>query len=246
MFDIKKIISKILNLFGYEIQKNPSISSNVKEPFYHFRRILFNIKSPIIFDIGAYVGDTVALFKTSFSNSSIHAFEPLNESFIYLQNRFKKTDNVFLNNIAIGCNRDSKQMMFITKSKGSSSLLEPEKNANELWNGDPLRIQNKTEVETTTIDYYCQKNNIKEIHILKIDVQGSEFEVLKGAEKMLSQKKITLIFTEVSIAPNYLGQTDLDVLIKFLKTYNYKIFNFFKMRHKDGRLIECDILFTRT
>ncbi len=64
MFKIKKLISKLLGYFGYEIQRHSSVSISVKEPFYHFRNILDN-SQPLIFDVGAYVGDTIEQFKLS-------------------------------------------------------------------------------------------------------------------------------------------------------------------------------------
>ena len=57
---------------------------------------------PVIFDIGAYKGETVRHFKFSFPESSIHVFEPINESFSIMKNKFQKTDGMFFNNIAIG------------------------------------------------------------------------------------------------------------------------------------------------
>ena len=47
MFKIKKLISKLLGYFGYEIQRHSSVSSSVKEPFYHFRNLLDN-SQPLI------------------------------------------------------------------------------------------------------------------------------------------------------------------------------------------------------
>ena len=67
---MKTLISKLFNAFGYQIQKNPDRSLNIKEPFYHFRQMLSQIENPIIFDIGAYIGDTVALFNTSFPSKN--------------------------------------------------------------------------------------------------------------------------------------------------------------------------------
>ena len=60
---------------------------------------------------------------------------------------------------------------------------------------------------------------------------------------MLKDRRVKLIFTEISIAPNYKGQSEIDEIIKFLRENKYKIFNFFKMKHKQGKLIECDVLF---
>ena len=242
MFKIKKLISKLLGYFGYEIQRHSSVSSSVKEPFYHFRNLLDN-PQPLIFDVGAYVGDTIEQFKLSFPESYIHAFEPFDESFSLLKNRFQKTDKIFLNNTAIGDRSLSNTKMYITQNKGSSSLLQPAKDANEHWEGNPLLTQKEIKVKTITIDSYCKKYNVESIDILKIDVQGNELKVLQGAKRMLKEKRVKLIFTEISIAPNYKEQSEIDEVIKLLRENEYKIFNFFKMKHKEGKLIECDILF---
>jgi len=242
MLKIKKFVSKLLRFFGYEIQRHSSTSYSLKEPFYHFRNLLDN-SQPVIFDVGAYIGDTIEQFKSSFPKSYIHAFEPFDESFSILKNRFQKTEKLFLNNIAVENHSSSNANMYITQNKGSSSLLQPTKGANEFWEGNPLSTQKEVKVETITIDSYCQKHNIETIDILKIDVQGSELKVLQGAALMIQERRVKLIFTEISIAPNYKGQSEIDQIIKFLRENKYKIFNFFKMKHKQGKLIECDVLF---
>ena len=242
MYKIKKSVSKLLRFFGYEIQRHSSTSHSVKEPFHHFRNLLDN-SQPVVFDVGAYIGDTIEQFKSSFPESYIHAFEPFDESFSILKNRFQKTDKLFFNNIAVENRFSSSANMYITQNKGSSSLLQPTKDANEFWEGNPLSTQEKVKVKTTTIDSYCQKHNIETIDILKIDVQGNELKVLQGADQMLKDRRVKLIFTEISIAPNYKGQSEIDEIIKFLRENKYKIFNFFKMKHKQGKLIECDVLF---
>ena len=242
MVKIKKLISKLLGYFGYEIQKHSSASLSVKEPFYHFRNFLNN-SQPVIFDVGAYVGDTINKFNSSFPESYIHAFEPYDESFSFLKNRFQKTDKILLNNVALGDRALKNTKMYITQNKGSSSLLQPAKGANEYWEGNPLSTEKEVKVETITIDKYCQQYNIESIDILKIDVQGNELKVLQGAKRMLKEKRVKLIFTEISIAPNYKEQSEIDEVIKLLRENEYKIFNFFKMKHKAGKLIECDVLF---
>ena len=242
MIKLKFYISKFIRIFGYEVRRHSSTSSSVKEPFYHFKKLSEKPK-PVIFDIGAYVGDTIKQFKTSFPESYIHAFEPFDESFSILKNRFQKTEKLFLNNIAVGESSVSDAKMYITQNKGSSSLLKPTKDANQFWEGNPLLLKEEVKVDVTTIDSYCQKQNIKSIDILKIDVQGSEINVLKGATQMLKEKRIKLIFTEISIAHNYREQSEIEDIIKLLRVNKYKIFNFFKMKHKKGKLIECDVLF---
>ena len=242
MKKIKNNISKLIKNFGYEIHRTSEKSNSLKEPFYHFRDLI-NHTQPVIFDVGAFVGDTVEQFKSSFPESWIHAFEPFNESYAILNNRFKNTDRTFSNNFAMGDSLEKDAVMHVTQNIGSSSLLQPTKNANEFWKGSPLSVEKKVKIKITTIDKYCQKKKIKKIDILKIDVQGNEIKVLKGAKRMLEEKKIKLIFTEISIAANYEGQSEIDEVIRFLRSNKYRIFNFFKMKHKNGKLIECDVLF---
>ena len=51
------------------------------------------------------------------------------------------------------------------------------------------------DVQTQSIDNFCLKNNINCIDLLKLDTEGNEFNVLKGAEKFLSENKIKVIYT---------------------------------------------------
>lgn len=242
MSEIKNYISKFLRFLGYEVRKHSSVSLNLKEPFYHFRNLIKE-PQPVIFDVGAYTGKTARQFKFSFPESSIHVFEPIKESFSIMKNKLQKTDGMFFNNIAIGDSVVEDDTFYITKNKGSSSLLKPEKGANKFWDGNPLLMQNKIEVNVNTIDKYCEDRSVNKIDILKIDVQGGEIKVLKGASRMLGQKNIKLIFTEVSIVPSYKNQSEIDEIISLLRAYGYRIFNFFKMKHIKGKLIECDVLF---
>ena len=241
---IKNYISKLLRILGYEVRKHSSISLNFKEPFYHFRALIKE-PQPVIFDIGAYQGETARQFKFSFPKSSIHVFEPINESFTIMKNKLQKTDGMFFNNIAIGDSVIEADNFYITNNKGSSSLLKPKKSANKFWDGNPLLMQKKVEVKVNTIDKYCEDRSINKIDILKIDVQGGEIRVLNGASRMLGQKNIKLIFTEISIAPSYKNQSEIDEIISLLRAHGYRIFNFFKMKHIEGKLIECDVLFYR-
>ena len=100
MIKLKTYISKIIGIFGYEVRRHSSTSSSVKEPFYHFRKLLEQ-PQPVIFDIGAYIGDTIKQFRSSFPESYIHAFEPFDESFSILKNRFQNREKLLLNNIAL-------------------------------------------------------------------------------------------------------------------------------------------------
>jgi len=52
------------------------------------------------------------------------------------------------------------------------------------------------EVKSTTIDKYCDDQNIQHIHLLKADVEGYEMPVFEGAAKMLKKKAIDVLVYE--------------------------------------------------
>ena len=75
------------------------------------------------------------------------------------------------------------------------------------------------EVNANTLDYLLQLNEIRqeEVNWIKIDVEGAEFEVLKGATNVLSKSKDIALLIEVHGLDNYRP------IVEFLSSYNFKI-----------------------
>ena len=100
-------------------------------------------------------------------------------------------------------------------------------------------------VKTNTIDNFCKKNKIIKIDILKIDVEGSELEVLKGSKKILNKTHLI----QLEIYQNKKNFIKIEKKItKLLKKYN-----FYKIREKKiwsvslfSNLIGKDVLFIKS
>ena len=56
----------------------------------------------------------------------------------------------------------------------------------------------KYKVSTCTLDTFVKKNNIRSIDILKVDIDGSEYDFLKGAKNTLKKNKVKVILIEVN------------------------------------------------
>jgi FkbM family methyltransferase len=84
------------------------------------------------------------------------------------------------------------------------------------------------DVNAQTVDYLLELNQIKEerINWIKIDVEGAEFEVLKGATNVLSKSKDIALLIEIHGLDNYRP------ILNFLSLYNFKIE--FEKSNKNG------------
>src|SRR3954468_12931795 len=88
------------------------------------------------------------------------------------------------------------------------------------------------EVNATTLDYLLQLNQIREeeVNWIKIDVEGAEFEVLKGATNVLSKSKDISILIEIHNIEE--GKNFYKEIVDFLGNYNFKID--FKKAYESG------------
>ena len=63
-----------------------------------------------------------------------------------------------------------------------------------------------SEVETTTLDAWAASAGVEHVHLLKLDTQGTELDVLRGARALLDAGRIAVVYTEVSFLPVYKQQ----------------------------------------
>ena len=76
-------------------------------------------------------------------------------------------------------------------------------------------------VITDTIDNFCKKKKIKQINVLKIDVEGSEFEVIQGAKKQLESTEIILL--EILEKKNCYDEKFQKIFKLLTKKYGFKL-----------------------
>jgi len=164
-----------------------------------------------IFDVGANIGDWAALALNINPSLKLHCFEPSRETYQRLLARGWPPD-VILNNFGLGSAQEHRTLYLFDDAAGINSLYKRE----GLEDGWGLIPQQRTEtIWLDTVDHYCQEHEIAEVDYLKIDVEGHELEVLKGASTMLTRGKINVIQFEY-------GGCNIDARV-FLKD----IFDFF-------------------
>ena len=186
------------------------------------KEILENLKTkkPIIFDVGCFNGN--------FSRK-INQHLNISKKFYYLFDANKNLNipgftyynEIFAEKIKI---TDFYYNEFFPPS--GSSLKKDTMN-DRFWNFtrkiitlSPNKNFKKFKVKTNTLDNFCKKKKIKKIDILKIDVEGGEYEILLGSKKIL--KHVDILQIEVYQNKENFSYIKKKILF-FLNKYNFKI-----------------------
>lgn len=142
------------------------------------------------------------------------SFEPDKEEYNSLVQNKQSRDMIYPYALS---NVDKKASLNLTKSRGCSSIYKPNY---ELLKNYPdferFKIENTVTVETTSIDALYRDKVLANMDFVKIDVQGTELDILKGGERFLSEN-ILGVEVEVEFQPLYKDQplfSDVDYFIR--------------------------------
>ena len=151
---------------------------------------------PVIFDVGAYHGDYARLLHNRFPAATIHCFEPHPKNFQILEQ--VGISNMVCHNIGLGDSKCATTIYDRSDMQGSSHA--------SLYSEviEDIHKQGVTcfDVAITTIDEVVKKEDIACIDFLKIDTEGHELAVLKGASNALDNEMIRCIqfeFNEMNV-----------------------------------------------
>ena len=214
------------------------IRNNSRNAFKDQRILLNNLKNGIIFDVGTHVGDTTELYRKYFSGSNIFCFEPFSESCDYLKSRFINDYKINAVELALGI-KDETKSLYVSNFSNLNSLQRPNERA---WG---FTDKKSVDVETTTLDQFCYENDIKHIDILKLDVQGSELDVLMGSKTLLEKGNISLLYVEWQVVPLYENHHKYYKIAEFLAGYEYEFFNLYNINEaRSGQIRWGDAIYT--
>jgi len=106
--------------------------------------------------------------------------------------------------LALG-NSVGESTLYVTKHPMCSSLYPPNESYLERFGAmipELMKLDFQVEIETTTLDFFCQSEEIEKIDFLQTDVQGADLDVLQGCSYLL-EKSILAVKSEVLFAPLY-------------------------------------------
>ena len=210
-----------------------------KEHQKYLKEFLMHLDIEFFIDAGAYEGNFLRNFNTS-NIKYVYMFEPNINKYQQLK---EKNKDFFIFNYALS-NKKGMENFLINETDDTTSTLESVIDTNSVLYFVKTNIlnasyKNKIQVETEKLDNIFD-NEIYRKSFLKIDTEGSDYEVLKGGEELLS--KIDYVLVEVKKLNFYRNCKKNDIYeLLFEKKFRIKkIFSSFPHFYQDS-LFEKEI-----
>ena len=231
--NLPSVGKRIFRFFGIEIKR---VAFGL-DPLLDLQKILGHFPSQTIIDVGAHDGRSALKFAKIAPSAKIWSFEPNERVFEALVARTRHNPNITPVALALG-SASRRATLNITAASVNTSLLE----YNNPVGTD--RVVGQVEVEVSTLTAFCREKNIDNISILKVDAQGFDLEVLRGAKELLESNKVGAVYVEVMFEPSYTGQAYFEDIFRALTSCHMKFAGFYGvMRENDYHVHWADALF---
>jgi len=220
----KKRIFKDIELTNlHSLKKN-----RTREPELFLIKDLIK-KDDICFDIGSYHGEYIYQIEKYTNPKNIYAFEPIKSQYKVLKKLFKKS-NIF--NIALSDSKKNAKIKVPILNDGQISFTRSKLNK-EIVEDNEVNFLSYN-ISCDTLDNFCINNKIDMINFIKIDVEGSEFDILKGGYNTLKKFKPIMI---IEIEDRHHQNDRINEIFKFIDSIGYEI-KFFDLISFDFKSID--------
>lgn len=196
---------KIISLFPIPLTKNERYDRLTKKIIHRYAHA-----SSIMVDIGAHKGKILKMMIAANPSQKPLAFEPISELYRHLCKLYK--DQAIIHNMALG-NQSGKSSFIFVRSNPAYSGLKARPY-------DQKESTTTIEVQVEKLDNVIPKNT--PISLIKIDVEGAELEVLKGALDLLQHQSPIVIFEFGKAASAY--QVTYSAMFQFWNAIGYSIY----------------------
>ena len=166
----------------------------------------------LVFDVGANDGRTVLRLMRHLPSPRIFAFEPASAPFAMLTRRTSHLPGVSRYQLALG-EGEAERTLYINELSALNSL-RPD------WHGG----DKQETVRMTSLDQVMARENPGPVRLLKIDAEGHDLEVLKGAAATLSKGMVDIIEVEAGFSAPGPSQPSLEDFRRFLEPYGYYLY----------------------
>ena len=184
-------------------------------------------------------------------------FEPNRKFFEkWKESSFSKAECIVLENLALG-SQGGEASYFSNDSFPATNSLLPRplsaSSADPYYPSGAVLKKVSENVNVVSLDQYFSSRSVSEIFLLKLDLQGGELEALRGAENLLRNGSVSIVFVEAVFVEKYENQPLLKDLWNFLADFGYRLHSLHEIKSGDydgtmnvlrmEQLNQCDALF---
>lgn len=209
-------------------------------PTFEHGRALRRFQVRTVLDVGANKGQFALFAIRQWPAADLHCFEPFERPRSILSRVIPQScaRRVTIYSLALG-DEVGRRMLHVASRHDSSSLFPIGRMQTQTFG---TTEKTTVEVDVERLDSVVAASSIRRPCLLKIDVQGGEFEALKGAQGLIDG--IDLIYVECSYIELYDGQRLLNECLELLSDLGYLLVGVFNQKtDRAGRAIQADFLF---
>jgi FkbM family methyltransferase len=210
------------------------------DPFADLQRLLGSKPVETVLDVGGCFGDYSLRFAELWPEATVHAFEPNPESYGRLTQRVK--DVPAIRPVNLGAWKETGPQTFHLNSWAGACSLKDRPRSGPAYHSPEAVHVDTTEVNLIRLDEWAAREDVREVDLLKLDIQGSELDALIGAEELLAS--VRCILTEVHFYPNYEGAPLLAEVWNHLRERGFSLYQLYSSwGGDDGQLVQGDAIF---
>lgn len=195
----------------------------------------------VVVDAGAHAGRFVECVLAYQPFARVLAYEPQPQVYDALSRKLEPFRRVATIQAALG-SQEGEQLFTMSDCDQMSSFLDVDPAFLPELAASSRTAQRCLPVHVRTLDDEARRQGLERIRLLKLDVQGYELEVLRGAETILS--RVDFIMAEAHFFPIYKGAPLWSDLFSHLSSRGFDLVEMTAFRtDRAGRLMECDMVF---
>lgn len=183
----------------------------------------------VVLDVGANVGSVARRIREVFRDSTVHAFEPAPDVYQELCARCAGDFNIVPVRSAVA-DRQGSIPFHLTADRVLSSALPPTEHGSRAY-GPLVALDRTVDVPCTTLDAWARSAGVTDVHALKVDVQGLELAVLRGADELL-RSTVMAVNTEAQLIPEYQGAGTFSEIDLFLRERGFLLHQVHELWHQ--------------
>ncbi|MBL7998664.1 MAG: FkbM family methyltransferase [Candidatus Kapabacteria bacterium] len=212
---------------------------------YHVSRrrqiILDQLGIDCTIDAGANRGQYGGLLRRHGYKGIIHSYEPISSAYKELQKKIQSDPNWFAYHCALGEKKET-AVVHVSNNSQSSSLLDMT-SAHHDADSTSMFISDETINVVPLDDEFANITSGAKRIFLKLDVQGMEMSVMRGAENSL--KHIPLVQAELSFVELYKGESLFLDFVLYMQERGFRIILLEQgfSDHRTGYALQCDLMF---